>query len=314
MKSKFTFLAFMLFISVCGNAQVRLLGMEDNEHKASLSYTADGKLYELIINIIDDGMNEYLYFRHNYQPNEVTTYLYDGPEQAADNFPYITRISKLENGRVATDEFKRFTSNAVYFTVNYSYDGNGNMSQARFNVNEDKFVFDLTWTDGNISNIDVSANGAKAGNIKFEYNNQEFNNDIAAIISPLTALTSFCKTIAAGPIMAGNYGNQCKNYMTKMIVNLPENLLDDEFVEDFESEDYTYEFDQSGLPIAILGDKEEDNTKLIWGLPTSISKNIAEGNSTTTYYNIEGKRLAQPKRGLNIIRQTNGKSKKVMMK
>lgn len=50
------------------------------------------------------------------------------------------------------------------------------------------------------------------------------------------------------------------------------------------------------------------------GVPAGIGSVVKDGAKEAARYTLDGKRMATPQRGLNIIRMTDGTSKKVMVK
>jgi hypothetical protein len=52
----------------------------------------------------------------------------------------------------------------------------------------------------------------------------------------------------------------------------------------------------------------------IFNNPTSIQMQQAERTGDTRYYNLRGMRMEQPRKGLNITVDKNGRSRKVMMR
>ena len=173
---------------------------------------------------------------------------------------------------------------------------------------------DITWKNGDIATVKTTNNGKLMDEERYEYDTANDNKEIRVYLSPLASILSYEALSPIGQLREGTYGVLCKHLYKASYVK---SYSDPGSVQEVQNAAFTFTRNAEGLVTHISqllnGDPQPNEYDLEWeDVTTGIAVNTATSAQSATYYNIEGVRLAQPERGLNIVRNADGSVRKVM--
>ena len=306
-------IVFCLFASMAmAQTEKRLVKMKDGTDWAEMKYRADGKLLTFTQTdwSSDTGEQEIYVFTFTYNTHQIMM------KSVTDNNPSTTDTwtSTLKNGLVVKDVVN-INGNPDNDIFEYDYDAQQQLVHIKHtnDHNTDVTTVDITWNNGDIATVKTFYNGNLMSEDRYEYDMANDNKEIRAYLSSLTGILSYEGLPPIGQIREGTYGTLCKHLYTaayEKVYGGPDP------VKEVKNTAFTFTRNAEGLVTHISqlldGDPQPNEYDLEWeDVTTGIAVNTAT-SAQPTYYNIEGVRLAQPERGLNLVRNADGSVRKII--
>ena len=306
-------LVFCLFASMAtAQTEKRLVKLKDGADWAEMKYRADGKLLTFTqTDHLDSGKQEIDVCTFTYNTNQIVM------KCVTDNDPSTadTWTSTLKDGLVVKDVVN-INGNPDNDIFEYTYNTQRQLVRIKRTNDHTTSVttVDITWKNGDIATVKTTNNGKLIHEDRYVYETVTDNKNVRAYLSPLANILSYEALSPIGQLREGGYGVLCKHlykasYMKSYSHPGP--------VQEVQDAVLTYTRNAKGLVTHVSqllrDDPQPNEYDLEWeDVTTGIAVNTATSTQSATYYNIEGVRLAQPERGLNIVRNADGSVRKVM--
>ena len=306
-------IVFCLFASMAmAQTEKRLVKMKDGADWSEMKYRADGKLLTFTQTYhLDSGKQKIDVNTFTYNTNQIVM------KCVTDNDPSMTDTwtSTLKNGLVEKDVVN-INGNPDNDIFEYTYDTQRQLVRIKRTNDHTTSVttVDITWKNGDIATVKTTNNGKLMDEERYEYDTANDNKEIRVYLSPLASILSYEALSPAGQLREGTYGVLCKHLYKASYVK---SYSDPGSVQEVQDAAFTFTRNAEGLVTHISqllnGDPQPNEYDLEWeDVTTGIAVNTATSAQSATYYNIEGVCLAQPERGLNIVRNADGSVRKVM--
>lgn len=274
----------------------------------TFEYNREGKMSKITSNS-PDGIYVNTF---SYQTDKIIqTYTENGGR--ADSL-----IAVLENGRIVRQTLKLIgeLGNVTYTNdYNITYDTAGQLTEViEHKQNGETIRHEVVWENGNITRVKQHRGNTLVGETVYTYDNETGNNDLNGLLSPLISTLSDEGVMPTAQIAEGYFGKRIKNniLLVKYIAYAPNSYGWNS--EDNMEIDYYRDFDEKITEVAISGN-EPDILEVEWSdITTGISNNAAVSTQKETYYDINGISTKQLKKGVNIIKSEDKRTRKVLVK
>lgn len=274
----------------------------------TFEYNREGKMSKITSNS-PDGIYVNTF---SYQTDKIIqTYTENGGR--ADSL-----IAVLENGRIVRQTLKLIgeLGNVTYTNdYNITYDTAGQLTEViEHKQNGETIRHEVVWENGNISRVKQHRGNTLVGETVYTYDNETGNNDLNGLLSPLISTLSDEGVMPTAQIAEGYFGKRIKNniLLVKYIAHVPNSYGWNS--EDNMEIDYYRDFDEKITEVAISGN-EPDILEVEWSdITTGISNNAAVSTQKEIYYDINGISTKQLKKGVNIIKSEDKRTRKVLVK
>lgn len=175
--------------------------------------------------------------------------------------------------------------------------------------------YKLTWTDGDITLVEHFWDNKKVGQVAYEYNKSITNKYLSLFVNPITSIADHEGISPYGQLLAGYFGKVFQHPVAAVRYT----VIDKHYFGWTSDDDFTitYNLNASGVVEKGIQSGEEGVTAtFIWeeDNPTGISVYKQQKEGTRTIYDLSGKRLENIQHGVNIIKETNGKTYKVIVR
>ena len=306
-------IVFCLFASMAtAQTEKRLVKMKESKDWAEMKYRADGKLLTYTqTDHLDSGKQEIYVNTFTYNTNQIVMKCVTNNDPSTAD----TWTSTLKDGLVVKDVVN-INGNPDNDIFEYTYNTQRQLVRIKRTNDHNTSVatVDLTWTNGNIATVKAFYNSKLMHEERYEYDTANDNKEIRVYLSPLASILSYEALSPIGQLREGTYGVLCKHLYKASYVK---SYSDPGSVQEVQDAAFTFTRNAEGLVTHISqllnGDPQTNEYDLEWeDVTTGIAVNTATSTQSSTYYNIEGVRLAQPERGLNIVRNADGSVRKVM--
>ena len=172
----------------------------------------------------------------------------------------------------------------------------------------------MTWTDGDITLVEHFRDNKKVGQVAYEYNKSITNKYLSLFVNPITSIADYEGISPYGQLFAGYFGKVFQHPVAAVHYT----VIDNHYFGWTSDDDFTITYNQNvnGIVENIKQSGGEGVTAtLIWeDTPTGISVYKQQKEGTKTIYDLSGKRLENIQHGVNIIKETNGKTYKVIVR
>ncbi len=306
-------IVFCLFASMAtAQTEKRLVKMKESKDWAEMKYRADGKLLTYTqTDHLDSGKQEIYVNTFTYNTNQIVMKCVTNNDPSTAD----TWTSTLKDGLVVKDVVN-INGNPDNDIFEYTYNTQRQLVRIKRTNDHNTSVatVDLTWTNGNIATVKAFYNSKLMHEERYEYDTANDNKEIRVYLSPLASILSYEALSPIGQLREGTYGVLCKHLYKASYVK---SYSDPGSVQEVQDAAFTFTRNAEGLVTHISqllnGDPQTNEYDLEWeDVTTGIAVNTATSAQSATYYNIEGMRLAQPERGLNLVRNADGSVRKVM--
>ena len=290
----------------------KLLKMTFGETFFELKYDKNGRLVETVEYYADDALKRNS--KYTYNDNKVEQIYYENDNvNDKDN-----RTSVLQNNRVVSERIHLSAHEGepeYWADYNYTYNTAGELTKIVITNNERTGTeYKLTWTDGDITLVEHFRDNKKVGQVAYEYNKSITNKYLSLIVNPITSIADYEGIAPYGQLFAGYFGKVFQHPVAAVHYT----VIDKHYFGWSSDDDFTITYNQnaSGIVENIKQSGGEGATAtLIWEeTPTGISVYKQEKENTKTIYDLSGKRLETMQHGVNIIKETNGKTHKVIVR
>lgn len=274
----------------------------------TFEYNKEGKMSKITSNS-PDGIYVNTF---SYQTDKIIqTYTENGGR--ADSL-----IAVLENGRIVRQTLKLIgeLGNVTYTNdYNITYDTAGQLTEViEHKQNGETIRHEVVWENGNITRVKQHRGNTLVGETVYTYDNETGNHDLNGLLSPLISTLSDEGVMPTAQIAEGYFGKRIKNniLLVKYIAHVPNSY-------GWNSEDnmeinYYRDFDEKITEVAISGN-DPDILEVEWSdITTDISNNAAVSTQKEIYYDINGISTKQLKKGVNIIKSEDKRTRKVLVK
>ena len=290
----------------------KLLKMTFGESYFEFKYDDKGRLVETIEYHADDNLKRNSKYTYNY--NQVEQIFYENDNVNDKDY----RTSVLQNNRVVSERIRLSTLEGkpeYWADYNYTYNDAGELIKVVTTSNgRPDTEYKLTWTDGDITLVEHFRHNKKVGQVAYEYNKNITNKYLSLFVNPITSIADYEGISPYGQLLAGYFGKVFQH----PVASVRYTVIDKHYFGWTSDDDFTITYNQnaSGIVENIKQSGEEGVTAtLIWeDTPTGISVYKQQKEGTKTIYDLSGKRLENLQHGVNIIKETNGKTHKVIVR
>ena len=290
----------------------KLLKMTFGESYFELKYDEKGRLIESVEYFANDHLKRSS--KYAYSNDNVVQTDYENEDIKNKDI----RTTVLQNNRVVSERIHLSAHEGepeYWADYNYTYNGAGELIKVVTTSNgRPDTEYKLTWTDGNITLVEHFRDNKKVGQVAYEYNKSITNKYLSLIVNPITSIADYEGISPYGQLLAGYFGKVFQH----PVASVRYTVIDKHYFGWSSDDDFTITYNQnaSGIVKNIKQSGGEGATAtLIWEeTPTGISVYKQEKENTKTIYDLSGKRLETMQHGVNIIKETNGKTYKVIVR
>ena len=290
----------------------KLLKMTFGESYFEFKYDGKGRLVETVEYYADDNLKRSS--KYTYSNDKVVQTFYENEDIKNKDI----RTTVLQNNRVVSEKINLipYEGEPEYWAdYNYTYNTAGELTKIVITNNERTGTeYKLTWTDGDITLVEHFRDNKKVGQVAYEYNKSITNKYLSLIVNPITSIADYEGISPYGQLFAGYFGKVFQHPLSAVRYTVIDKYnfgwsSDDDFT-------ITYNQNASGVVEKVIQSGEEGKTiTFIWeDTPTGISVYKQEKEDTKKIYDLSGKRLETMQHGVNIIKETNGKTYKVVVR
>ena len=290
----------------------KLLKMTFGESYFELKYDEKGRLIESVEYFANDHLKRSS--KYAYSNDNVVQTDYENEDIKNKDI----RTTVLQNNRVVSERIHLSAHEGepeYWADYNYTYNGAGELIKVVTTSNgRPDTEYKLTWTDGDITLVEHFRDNKKVGQVAYEYNKSITNKYLSLIVNPITSIADYEGISPYGQLLAGYFGKVFQHPVAAVRYT----VIDKHYFGWTSDDDFTITYNQnaSGIVENIKQSGGEGATAtLIWEeTPTGISVYKQEKENTKTIYDLSGKRLETMQHGVNIIKETNGKTHKVIVR
>lgn len=305
-----TFIVFGQTISA--QNERKLLKITDSNSYFEFKYDEKGRIIESVEYIADDHLKRSN--KYTYSNDKVVQTFYEN-ENIKDK---DIRTTVLQNNRVVSERIHLSAHEGepkYWADYNYTYNGAGELIKVvTTNNGRPSTEYKLTWTDGDITLVEHFRDNKKVGQVAYEYNKSITNKYLPIIFNPITSIADYEGISPYGQLFAGYFGKVFQHPLSAVRYT----VIDNHYFGWTSEDDFTITYNQnaSGIIENFKQSGEDGVTAtLIWeDTPTSISGYKQQKEVTRTIYDLSGKRIENLQHGVNIIKETNGKTHKVVVR
>ena len=290
----------------------KLLKMTFGESYFELKYDEKGRLIESVEYFANDHLKRSS--KYAYSNDNVVQTDYENEDIKNKDI----RTTVLQNNRVVSERIHLSAHEGepeYWADYNYTYNGAGELIKVVTTSNgRPDTEYKLTWTDGDITLVEHFRDNKKVGQVAYEYNKSITNKYLSLIVNPITSIADYEGISPYGQLLAGYFGKVFQHPVSAVRYT----VIDKDYFGWTSDDDFTITYNQnaSGIVENIKQSGGEGVTAtLIWeDTPTGISVYKQQKEGTRTIYDLSGKRLENMQHGVNIIKETNGKTHKVIVR
>ena len=290
----------------------KLLKMTFGESYFELKYDEKGRLIESVEYFANDHLKRSS--KYAYSNDNVVQTDYENEDIKNKDI----RTTVLQNNRVVSERIHLSAHEGepeYWADYNYTYNGAGELIKVVTTSNgRPDTEYKLTWTDGDITLVEHFRDNKKVGQVAYEYNKSITNKYLSLIVNPITSIADYEGISPYGQLFAGYFGKVFQH----PVASVRYTVIDKHYFGWTSDDDFTITYNQnaSGIVENIKQSGGEGVTAtLIWeDTPTGISVYKQQKEGTRTIYDLSGKRLENMQHGVNIIKETNGKTHKVIVR
>ena len=290
----------------------KLLKMTFGESYFELKYDEKGRLIESVEYFANDHLKRSS--KYAYSNDNVVQTDYENEDIKNKDI----RTTVLQNNRVVSERIHLSAHEGepeYWADYNYTYNGAGELIKVVTTSNgRPDTEYKLTWTDGDITLVEHFRDNKKVGQVAYEYNKSITNKYLSLIVNPITSIADYEGISPYGQLFAGYFGKVFQH----PVASVRYTVIDKHYFGWTSDDDFTITYNQnaSGIVENIKQSGEDGVTAtLIWeDTPMGISVYKQQKEGTKTIYDLSGKRLENLQHGVNIIKETNGKTHKVIVR
>ena len=293
----------------------KLLKMTDGKSYFEFKYDEKGRIIESVEYIADDDLKRSS--KYAYSNDKVVQTFYENENIKNKDI----RTTVLQNNRVVSEKINLipYEGEPEYWAdYNYTYNTAGELTKIVITNNERTGTeYKLTWTDGDITLVEHFRDNKKVGQVAYEYNKSITNKYLSLIVNPITSIADYEGISPYGQLLAGYFGKVFQHPVAA--VRYTE--IDKDYFGWTSDDNFTITYNQNASGVVekgIQSGEEGVTTTFIWEednpTPTGISAYKQQKEGTKTIYDLSGKRLENIQHGVNIIKETNGKTHKVIVR
>ena len=307
------FICFIVFAqTISAQNEKKLLKMTFGESYFEFKYDGKGRLVETVEYYADESTKRNS--KYTYNDNKVEQIFYENDNVNDKDY----RTSVLQNNRVVSERIRLSTYEGkpeYWADYNYTYNDAGELIKVVTTSNgRPDTEYKLTWTDGDITLVEHFRDSKKVGQVAYEYNKNITNKYLSLFVNPITSIADYEGISPYGQLLAGYFGKVFQH----PVASVRYTVIDKHYFGWSSDDDFTITYNQnaSGIVENIKQSGGEGATiTFIWeNTPTGISVYKQEKEDTKKIYDLSGKRLETMQHGVNIIKETNGKTHKVIVR
>ena len=291
----------------------KLLKMTDDNYYFELKYDEKGRIIESVEYFANDHLKRSS--KYAYSNDNVVQTFYENEDIKNKDI----RTTVLQDNRVVSEKINLipYEGEPEYWAdYNYTYNTAGELTKVVITNNERTGTeYKLTWTDGDITLVEHFRDNKKVGQVAYEYNKSITNKYLSLFVNPITSIADYKGISPYGQLFAGYFGKVFQHPVAAVHYT----VIDKHYFGWTSDDDFTitYNLNASGVvEKGIQSGEEGVTTTFTWeeDNPTGISVYKQQKEGTKTIYDLSGKRLENIQHGVNIIKETNGKTYKVIVR
>ena len=291
----------------------KLLKMTFGESYFELKYDEKGRLIESVEYFANDHLKRSS--KYTYSNDNVVQTDYENEDIKNKDI----RTTILQNNRVVSERIHLSAHEGepeYWAEYNYTYNTAGELTKIVITNNERTGTeYKLTWTDGDITLVEHFRDNKKVGQVAYEYNKSITNKYLSLIVNPITSIADHEGISPYGQLLAGYFGKVFQHPVAAVRYT----VIDKHYFGWTSDDDFTITYNLNARGVVekgIQSGEEGVTATFIWeeDNPTGISVYKQQKEGTRTIYDLSGKRLENIQHGVNIIKETNGKTYKVIVR
>ena len=290
----------------------KLLKITDDNSYFELKYDEKGRIIESVEYIADDHLKRSS--KYTYSNDKVVQTFYENEDIKNKDI----RTTVLQNNRVVSERIHLSAHEGepeYWADYNYTYNGAGELIKVVTTSNgRPDTEYKLTWIDRDITLVEHFRDNKKVGQVAYEYNKSITNKYLSLFVNPITSIADYEGIAPYGQLLAGYFGKVFQHPVAAVHYT----VIDKDYFGWTSDDDFTITYKQnaSGIVENIKQSGEEGVTATcIWEETlTGISVYKQEKENTKKIYDLSGKCLENLQHGVNIIKETNGKTHKVIVR
>ena len=290
----------------------KLLKMTDGKSYFELKYDEKGRIIESVEYFANDHLKRSS--KYAYSNDNVVQTSYENENIKNKDI----RTTVLQNNRVVSERIHLSAHEGepeYWADYNYTYNGAGELIKVVTTSNgRPDTEYKLTWIDRDITLVEHFRDNKKVGQVAYEYNKSITNKYLSLIVNPITSIADYEGISPYGQLLAGYFGKVFQHPVAAVHYT----VIDKDYFGWTSDDDFTITYKQnaSGIVENIKQSGEEGVTATcIWEETlTGISVYKQEKENTKKIYDLSGKCLENLQHGVNIIKETNGKTHKVIVR
>ncbi|QUB76146.1 MULTISPECIES: DUF4595 domain-containing protein [Prevotella] len=290
----------------------KLLKMTDGKSYFELKYDEKGRIIESVEYFANDHLKRSS--KYAYSNDNVVQTSYENENIKNKDI----RTTVLQNNRVVSERIHLSAHEGepeYWADYNYTYNGAGELIKVVTTSNgRPDTEYKLTWIDRDITLVEHFRDNKKVGQVAYEYNKSITNKYLSLFVNPITSIADYEGIAPYGQLLAGYFGKVFQHPVAAVHYT----VIDKDYFGWTSDDDFTITYKQnaSGIVENIKQSGEEGVTATcIWEETlTGISVYKQEKENTKKIYDLSGKCLENLQHGVNIIKETNGKTHKVIVR
>lgn len=293
-----------------------LTRIEGKDFCWGLNYTQDGLLYSVYDG--NKGKDQYLWsYDYSVSLDGFPFIIQSGYFNPGEEFHIYYEDTFFRESKLNSDGLISKDDNGNHFMwstgekFEYEY-ADGRMMKITGN---EGLVAELLWQEGNLTQIKFLENEEEVGTISCSYTNMEAKGICQALNSPLFLLLDYYQIKPLGALLHGYYGKLCQNLISEMTIS-----FNDKFIKEHDrsmgtivgsyypivekkNRVYHYETATDGSVAKITineGENIEEISMVYEANITSIRLPKAQSGSKNSYYDLQGRAVNSPTKGIYI--------------
>lgn len=239
-----------------------------------MNYSEDGLMTGIVDNTENGGELLWSYDYHA-SIDDLPYILQNGYYRPGNEFydaegePTFIRESKLNSDGLISNDYNR---NTFMWSTGEDFEYEYNDGRMVKMTGDRGIVIELSWTEGNLTQIEFLKNNEEVGTVSCLYSTLPSKGVCGAFNSPLMLLLDYYNILSLGPLAYGYYGSLNQNLLKEITISFTENFIEEHSGDALSSGYY---------PITKKTSREYSYMKDAENNITSIT--VSEGNNETVY-------------------------------
>ena len=310
-------LSFSISMAQQEASHKKLMRINGTEFCWGLNYTQNGLLYSVYDG--NKSKDQYLWsYDYSVSLDDLPFIIQSGYFKPGDEFYYsetdalFRRESKLNSeGLISKDN----NGNTFMWSTGENFEFEYVAGRMVKMTGKEGLVAELSWQEGNLTQIKFYINKEEVGTISCSYSDMEAKGICQALNSPLFLLLDYYQIKPLGALLHGYYGKLCKNLISEMSISFNEKFIKEHDrsvgildwayypIVEKKSRTYHYETDAEGS-VAKITINEVENVEVMSMVYEADITSIRIPQIQNIYgnysYDLQGRAVNNPSKGVYI--------------